>query len=265
MLCSEEGRCSCEQDLELIDIVGLSYRVGGKTILRHLDLHIDSGETVAVMGMSGSGKSTLLKCLAGLIRPTVGQVLIDGQNISRIPESELNNIRIKMGMVFQYAALFDSMTVYENVAFGLRRHTKLKEDEIREKVADKLALVGLPKTEHMYPAELSGGMQKRVGLARALAMDPQVLYYDEPTSGLDPITASAIDELIVRMRDNLGVTSVVVSHDVKGVMRVANRIAMLHGGKIITVGTPEEIRNTDNQIVKQFIEGDTEGPIRVTG
>lgn len=231
-------------------------------MLRRLDLAVERGETVAVMGMSGVGKSTLLKCVAGLIRPTSGQVLIGGIDIARMPESSLRSVRRTMGMVFQYAALFDSMSVYENIAFGLRRHTRMDDNQISEAVSARLALVGLTGAEQLMPSQLSGGMQKRVGLARALALDPEVLLYDEPTSGLDPVTGASIDELIVRMRDQLAVTSVVVSHDLASVTRVANRIAMLHQGRIVAMGTPEEMKDSDNDIVRQFMGGLTEGPLK---
>lgn len=225
---------------------------------------VNKGETVAVMGMSGTGKSTLLKCIGGLLRPTGGQIHIDGTDIARMDENQLDPIRRRIGMVFQYAALFDSLTVYENVAFGLRRHTRLSENEISELVKQKLAIVGLSRTEQLMPAELSGGMQKRVGLARALALDPEIVLYDEPTSGLDPIIAAAISELIVKARNELGVTSVVVSHDITGIKRVANRIAMLHKGRIIASGTVEEMENSPDPIVRQFMDGRTEGPISIT-
>jgi len=240
----------------------LSYRIGGKTVLRRLDLSVERGETVAVMGMSGAGKSTLLKCAAGLLRPTGGQVLIEGVDISRMPELQLRSIRRKIGMVFQNAALFDSLTVFENVAFGLRRHTRLTEAEIADVVAEKLAMVGMPGTENLMPAQLSGGMAKRVGLARALALGPTILLYDEPTGGLDPVSAATIDELIIRMRDELGVTSLVVSHDIASITRVSTRIAMLHQGKIIAIGTPEEMRASENEAVRQFMEGRTQGPLQ---
>ena len=231
-------------------------------MLRRLDLAVERGETVAVMGMSGVGKSTLLKCIAGLVRPTSGQVLIGSVDIARMPEGSLRNVRRTMGMVFQYAALFDSLTVFENVAFGLRRHTRMSEVEIRDAVAEKLSKVGLAGAEDLMPSELSGGMQKRAGLARALALDPQILLYDEPTSGLDPVTGASIDELIIRMRDDLCVTSVVVSHDIASITRVADRVAMLYQGRIVAVGTPDEMRNSENEIVRQFMEGNTEGSLK---
>ena len=242
----------------------LSYRVSGKSILRRVDLKVHKGETLAVMGMSGAGKSTLLKCIGGLQRPTGGQVLIDGVDIARMPEKNLDNVRRRMGLVFQYAALFDSLNVYDNVSFGLRRHSNLSEREIAEVVKSKLSLVGLPRTEELMPAELSGGMQKRVGLARALAMSPDILLYDEPTAGLDPISSATIAELIVKTRDEVGVTSIVVSHDIPTIKRVANKIAMLHRGKIVALGTAEEMENSEDPAVRQFMSGSIEGPIQIT-
>jgi len=247
----------------LITINQLSYRITGKTILRRLDLKVERGETFAVMGMSGVGKSTLLKCIAMLIKPTSGEIMIEEQEITGLNETRLRDVRRKIGMVFQYAALFDSLNVYENVSFGLRRHRRLSESEIQSIVAEKLSLVGLSGTENLMPSQLSGGMQKRVGLARALALDPPILLYDEPTAGLDPITAATISQLIIRMRDQLGVTSVVVSHDLALIKQVANRTGMLHRGKIVQVGTWDEMEKSDNPIVRQFIEGSTEGPIRL--
>ncbi|MCL5102561.1 MAG: ABC transporter ATP-binding protein [Armatimonadetes bacterium] len=248
----------------MISAIQLTYRVSGVTILRRLDLQVEKGETLAVMGMSGAGKSTLLKCVAGLLRPSGGQILMDGVDIARMRESELDRIRRRIGMVFQYAALFDSLTVYENVAFGLRRHANLTESQMAEVVKHKLSMVGLPRTESLMPAELSGGMQKRVGLARALALEPEIVLYDEPTAGLDPITAATIAELIVKTRDELGVTSVLVSHDIPTIKRVSNRIAMLHRGKIIALGTVEEMEKSEDPSVRQFMEGSVEGPIQIT-
>lgn len=242
----------------------LTYRVGGVSILRRLDLRVEKGETLAVMGMSGAGKSTLLKCIAGLLRPSGGQMLIDGTDIARMKETDLDRIRRRMGMVFQYAALFDSLSVFENVSFGLQRHTNLTRSRIAEVVAEKLSMVGLPRTEEKMPAELSGGMQKRVGLARALALEPEMVLYDEPTAGLDPITAATIAELIVKTRDELGVTSVLVSHDIPTIKRVSNRIAMLHRGKIIALGTVEEIERSEDPAVRQFMDGSVKGPIQIT-
>lgn len=215
--------------------------------------------------MSGTGKSTLLKCVAGLLRPTSGDITIDGVNISRMSERGKNVVRRKMGIVFQYSALFDSMTVFDNVAVGPRRHTRPTEADLEMLVAEKLEMVGLSGVESLLPSQLSGGMQKRVGLARALALDPQILLYDEPTAGLDPIVATSINELIIRMRDQLGVTSMVISHDLESIFKVSDRVAMMYQGKIVEVGTPDEMRSTANPYVRQFVEGDTEGPIQLRG
>lgn len=215
--------------------------------------------------MSGTGKSTLLKCMAGLIRPTMGEIHINGVNIARMRERDLNLVRRKMGIVFQYAALFDSLTVFENVAVGPRRHLRLAESDLARLVREKLEMVGLSDVESLLPSQLSGGMQKRVGLARALALDPEILLYDEPTGGLDPIVATSINELIIRMRDKLGVTSVVVSHDLESIFKVSDRVAMMHQGRILDVGTPAEMRKSSNPYVKQFVEGETEGPIKLRG
>lgn len=247
----------------MIELRRLVYTIQDRHILRGVDMRVERGETFSVVGFSGVGKSTLLKCIAGLIEPTSGEVIIDGVNIVGMPENKLRSVRSKIGMAFQNAALFDSLTVYENVSFGLRHQRRLPEDEIRRIVAEKLALVGLSNTENLYPSQLSGGMQKRVGIARALAVDPEILLYDEPTSGLDPVMAAVIGDLIISLRDKLGVTSVVVSHDVALTKKVANRIGMLHGGRICMVGTWDEIAATDNPVVRQFIDGRVEGPVKV--
>ncbi|MDO8684385.1 MAG: ABC transporter ATP-binding protein [Armatimonadota bacterium] len=249
----------------MITVLQLSYRTPIKTILRRLDLRVKRGETMGVMGMSGTGKSTLLKCVAGLLRPTSGQILIEGVDIARMREHELNQVRRKMGVIFQYAALFDSMTVFENVAIGLRRHERLTNAELASAVSEKLEMVGLAGVENLMPSQLSGGMQKRVGLARALALAPEILLYDEPTAGLDPIVATSINGLIIRMRDQLKVTSIVVSHDLESIFKVSNRVAMMHQGKIVEVGTPDEMRSSVNPYVRQFVEGVLEGPIQVRG
>jgi phospholipid/cholesterol/gamma-HCH transport system ATP-binding protein len=242
----------------------LRYQISGRTILDDVDLAIESRELMSVMGLSGGGKTTFLKCCAGLIRPSGGEIFIGDTEIVRLGENQLNSVRRRIGMVFQYAALFDSMNVYENVAFGLRHHSDLTESEIRRVVEEKLDAVGMPGSERLLPAELSGGMRKRIGLARALATNPEVLFYDEPTSGLDPVVATLIDELIVHVRDTLGVTSVVVSHTIPSIFRISDRIAMLYGGRFIAVGSPEEIRQSADPVVRQFIEGRSEGPIHVT-
>jgi phospholipid/cholesterol/gamma-HCH transport system ATP-binding protein len=248
-----------------VRVRGLHYAVRDREILRGIDLDVQPGEILAVMGLSGSGKSTLLKCVGGLLRPTAGEIWIGDTEIARIPEARLNVVRRRMGMVFQYAALFDSLTVYENVVFGLRHHGEREESRLLSVAHEMLAAVGMEGTEQLLPAELSGGMRKRVGLARALATRPEVLLYDEPTSGLDPIVANVIDQLIVRVRDRMGVTSVVVSHDISSIFATSDRVAMLLDGELAAVGSVEEIRNSEDPRVRQFVEGRAEGPITVTG
>lgn len=248
-----------------VSVSGLEFRVGERSILRGVDLEVPPGEIVAVMGVSGGGKTSLLKCLGGLQRPTAGSIRIGETELTGLSEAELNDQRRHMGMVFQYAALFDSLSVYENVIFGLRFHGGYSEARLREVAREQLSAVGLEGTEHLYPAQLSGGMRKRVGLARALATDPAVVFYDEPTSGLDPIVARVIDDLIVSVRDRLGVTSVIVSHDVPSVLRYADQVALLHDGRILEYGTREEFRASGNAAVRQFIDGRADGPIQLAG
>jgi len=239
--------------VSVVQVRGLGVEIGGRQILRDVDLQIEPGEILCIMGMSGSGKTTLLKCLSGLRKPTRGRILIGGEDIVPLSEEQLDRIRPRIGLVFQYAALFDSLTVRDNVAFGLEHHGQRTRAEIDRIVRERLADVGMEGTEHLYPSELSGGMQKRVGLARALATEPAILLYDEPTSGLDPVIARTIDDLIRQTRDRRGVTSVVVSHDVPSVFRIADRIAMIHGGTIIAHGTPDQVRASDNPHVREFI------------
>jgi phospholipid/cholesterol/gamma-HCH transport system ATP-binding protein len=249
----------------MITVRQLQYSISGKRVLVDVNLNVSQGETVTIMGISGSGKTTLLKIMSGLLRPTSGQVILEHTDITGLSEDDLNKVRHRVGVVFQYGALFDSLPVYDNVAFGLVRRTKLTKEEIDQIVHEKLSLVGLPGTEKLMPAELSGGMQKRVSLARAIATSPEILFYDEPTSGLDPVMTTVIDDLIMDMRSKLGVTSVVVSHDIKSIFRTSDRIAMLHDGVIIAYGTPDEIRGSSDARVRQFIEGRSEGPIQHTG
>jgi phospholipid/cholesterol/gamma-HCH transport system ATP-binding protein len=246
----------------VIRIRGLKKRLGTKQVLDGVDLDVEGGETVVVMGRSGSGKSVLLKHIIGLMAPDAGSILVEDEEIVGMPESELDNVRKRFGMLFQSAALFDSLTVGENVGLGLREHLRLKEQEVHQRVAERLAWVGLASIEAMKPASLSGGMRKRVGLARAVAMDPQYILYDEPTTGLDPITADAIDQLIRSLQKRLGVTSIVVTHDMTSAYKVADRMVMLHEGKMVFSGTPQETRTTGNAVVRQFVEGSSTGPIR---
>lgn len=248
-----------------VSVRELEFGVGERSILRGVNLEVAPGEVVAIMGISGGGKTSLLKCMAGLQRPTAGTIRIGEVEITGLDEARLNDQRRRMGMVFQYAALFDSLTVFENVVFGLRYHGGHRESALRDAARERLAAVGLEGTESLYPAQLSGGMRKRVGLARALATDPEVVFYDEPTSGLDPVVARVIDDLILSVRDRLGVTSVIVSHDVPSILRTSDRVAMLHEGRIIEYAPPQAVRESGNAVVRQFLEGRAEGPIQIVG
>jgi len=238
------------------------YKSFGKNhVLQGVNLEVRRGEDMVVIGGSGTGKSVLIKCIIGLIKPDDGAIYIDGEDITLYNEKKLNEMRKDFGMLFQFGALFDSMTVWENVGFGLKQHANLKDDEIREIATQKLNLVGLNGINDLMPSELSGGMKKRVGLARAIAMAPEILLYDEPTTGLDPIMADVINELIIQLREKLKVTSIAITHDMVSAYKIGDRIAMLYNGKIIEVGTPDEIRNSKSEIVQQFILGRSEGPI----
>ena len=232
----------------------LEKRFGDTVVLSGVNMRIQRGEVAVIIGGSGAGKTTLLRVLIGLERPTAGKVIVGGVDIASLNEREMNQARRKFGMVFQYSALLDSMNVFENVAFPLREHSKLKEREIRDKVLDKLKVLGLEGTERRFPSQLSGGMRKRVGLARALMLEPEVLMYDEPTSGLDPITARLVDDMILETRERFGVTSVVISHDMAGAVQIADRIFVLAKGRVAASGTPRELAEGDNEIVREFIE-----------
>ncbi len=230
----------------------LLYRAHERPVLEGLNLEVRRGEILAVMGRSGSGKTTLLKLIMGLIRPTAGRIWVDGVDISRLGERELMQIRPKLGLVFQNAALFDSLTVAENVAFGLLERGQRKR-KVLPQVEEKLALVGMEGTEGLLPAELSGGMKKRVGVARALIMEPNIMLYDEPTAGLDPPTAASLNELIVGLRDRLGVTTMIVSHDIHSLAQVADRAAMLEDGRIVAEGTLDTLSESELPEVKRFL------------
>ncbi|MBI4640552.1 MAG: ABC transporter ATP-binding protein [Candidatus Tectomicrobia bacterium] len=242
----------------MIEIIELHKSFGNNHVLRGVNLTINTGESMVIIGGSGSGKSVLIKHIIGLLKPDQGKVLIDGVDMTTVDEKELNELRKRFGMLFQAAALFDSMTVGENVGFALYEHTSLSRQEILGRVKEKLSMVGLRGVENLMPSALSGGMKKRVGLARAIAMDPNILLFDEPTTGLDPIMADTVNNLIVRLNQQLKVTSVAITHDMKSAYKIGDRIAMLHEGKIITVGTPEEIQHSENQLVQQFITGKAE-------
>lgn len=224
-------------------------------ILAGMDFTIEPGETVTIIGGSGIGKSVTLKLIVGLLKPEAGQVLIEGEDIVPLAEDQLTRIRKKIGMVFQSSALFDSLSVAENIAYPLREHTAMSEREIRERITETLHLVGLEGAEDKEPADLSGGMRKRVALARAIALTPRIILYDEPTTGLDPTNTEKINELIVDMDRKLAVTSVVVTHDMRSAFKISNRIGLLDKGKIVIVGTPEEIQRADLPLVRQFVNG----------
>ncbi|MBI5137431.1 MAG: ABC transporter ATP-binding protein [Nitrospirae bacterium] len=245
----------------MIAIEGLHKGFGAKQVLRGVDLNIERGETMVIIGGSGSGKSVLIKHIIGLLFPERGKVLIDGADLCAMNDAELTAVRRRFGMLFQSAALFDSMNVWQNVGFALMQHTALSRDEVMGIAEERLKWVGLTDVLHLMPSELSGGMRKRVGLARAIAMDPEIVLYDEPTTGLDPIMADVINRLIRSVQERLGVTSVVITHDMVSAYHVADRMAMLYKGEIIEVGTPDEIRGSANAIVRQFITGSSEGPI----
>jgi len=249
----------------MIEIINVYKSFGDNQVLKGASLSIEKGETMVIIGRSGCGKSVLLKHIIGLLKPDSGRVIVDGHNVSKSEDKELNELRLGFGMLFQGAALFDSLTVGENVGFNLIEHTDLSKEIVNSKVRNCLSLVGLSGIEKLMPAELSGGMRKRVGLARAICMDPQIVLYDEPTTGVDPIMGDAINDLIRDLHDKLKITSVAVTHDMSSAYKIADRIAMLYEGKIIEIGTPDQIKNTKNPIVKQFITGAAVGPITVGG
>lgn len=245
----------------MIKIIDVHKSFGPNKVLQGVNLEIGRGETMVIIGQSGSGKSVLLKHLMGILKPDKGEIWIDGLEITRLGDEEVLRITRKFGMLFQAAALFDSMTVGENVAFGLERHTDHTPDEIRRIVAESLERVGLRGIEGLMPYELSGGMKKRVGLARAIAYRPEIILYDEPSTGLDPIRADAINDLIIQTKQDLCATSVVITHDMTSSYKVADRIAMLYEGRIIETGSPSEIQASNNPVVRQFIHGQAHGPI----
>ena len=249
----------------MIEIVDLHKSFGKKQVLTGVNLTVEKGESMVVIGGSGSGKSVLVKHIIGILAPDSGTIRIDGIDITTLHENALYEIRKKFGMLFQMAALFDSMTVWENVGFSLLRSKKMTPKEVRAIASEKLRLVGLVGVEEVMPSDLSGGMRKRVGLARAIAHGPEILLYDEPTTGLDPIMADAINDLIIEMKQRLKVTSIAITHDMNSAYKIADRIAMLYEGKIVETGTPEEIKNTQNALVRQFVTGSAVGPITIEG
>ncbi len=246
----------------MIRIVDLHKAFGLKKVLQGVNLDLKQGETLAVIGQSGSGKSVLIKHIIGILRPDKGQIFVDGVEITSLKDDELHKITRRFGMLFQGVALFDSMTVAQNVSFGLERHTDFSQERIQEVVAESLDKVGLKECEGLMPHELSGGMRKRVGLARAIAYRPDIILYDEPSTGIDPIRADAINDLINMMKREMNVSTIVITHDIVSTYKVADRIAMLYEGKIVEVATPEEIRNSENPVIQQFIRGRAKGPIK---
>lgn len=249
----------------MIEIIDLHKSFGSKKVLQGVTLCINKGESMVVIGGSGSGKSVLIKHIIGILKPDGGTVVIDGVDITKLNEKGLYGVRKKFGMLFQGAALFDSMKVWENVAFALLRQKKMGDKGAKDLAIEKLKMVGLVGVEDLMPSELSGGMKKRVGLARAIAHEPEILLYDEPTTGLDPIMADAINDLIVEMKQRLSVTSVAITHDMHSAYKIGDRIAMLYNGVIIEISTPEGIKSSQNPIVHQFITGSASGPIKVEG
>ncbi|HET9004069.1 MAG TPA: ABC transporter ATP-binding protein [Gemmatimonadaceae bacterium] len=239
----------------MIRLVDVHKAFGPKQVLNGFTLDVLEGETMVIIGYSGTGKSVAIKHIVGLLEPDSGEVVVDGLEVPRLPRRELYKLRARIGYVFQFAALFDSLTIGENVAMGLRKQGELDEREIGERVDQALDLVDLPGVQSKFPAELSGGMRKRVGIARSVALRPKYMLYDEPTTGLDPVTSAVIDDLMVRMRDKLGVTSIVITHDMRSAYTVGTRIAMLYQGRVRQVGTVDEIQHTSDPVVRQFIEG----------
>jgi phospholipid/cholesterol/gamma-HCH transport system ATP-binding protein len=246
----------------MISLQHICKSFGGKVVLDDMSIDIDSGESVVIVGGSGTGKSVTLKHIIGLMRPESGKVIVDGHDLCAMSARELNDFRRRYGMAFQEGALFDSMSVFENIAFPLRRHTKMKEHEVRARVEECLDLVHLERgAGAKRPSELSGGMRRRVGFARAISLQPEILLFDEPTTGLDPVISDVIAELIREMDQTLHTTTVTITHDMKVAFKIADRVAMLNRGKIIEQGTPEEFQRSENPIVRQFIEGRADGPL----
>ena len=239
----------------MIRLVDVHKAFGPKRVLNGFTLEVNEGETTVIIGYSGSGKSVAIKHIVGLLEPDAGTVFVDGQEVPALTRRDLYQLRSKIGYVFQFAALFDSLTIGENVAMGLRKQSDLSTEEVEDRVDEALRLVDLPNVQDRFPAELSGGMRKRVGIARAIALRPKYILYDEPTTGLDPVTSAVIDQLMIRMRDALRVTSVVITHDMRSAYTVGTRIAMLYEGRVRQVGSVDDIRHTSDPVVRQFIEG----------
>jgi phospholipid/cholesterol/gamma-HCH transport system ATP-binding protein len=251
----KNGEISGEKSPAPVRVHGLNKSYGQQTVLKGIDLEVAHGKTLSVLGRSGTGKSVLLKLIIGLQRPDSGSIHINGEEVTKLPVKKLNQVRKKVGFLFQQAALYDSMTIKENVAFPLRRHTRMSDKERDKRVSELLASVGMDGDAHKMPSEISGGMQKRVGLARALVLEPEILLFDEPTAGLDPITASEIDDLIVRLQKERQMTSVVVTHDIHGARVVSDRLALMRDGQILIEGTFEDLQKSRDPFVMQFLNG----------
>ncbi|MBI5327553.1 MAG: ABC transporter ATP-binding protein [Deltaproteobacteria bacterium] len=247
----------------MIKIIDLKKSFNSKKVLDGANLEVEKGKITVIIGRSGEGKSVLIKHIIGLLRPDSGEILLDGHDITKMTERELNEVRRRFGMLFQGAALFDSMTVGENVSFPLREHTEMPEDDLKKVIKEKLRKVGLKDIENMMPADLSGGMKKRVGLARAIAMDPEIVLFDEPTTGLDPVMSDNVATLILDTQRDLKTTYIVITHDIPLTYKIADKIAMLHEGKIVEEGAVEYMKASPNPILRQFLEGRAEGPIKV--
>jgi phospholipid/cholesterol/gamma-HCH transport system ATP-binding protein len=246
--------------MALIDVVNLSKAFGPKVVLSNVNLQVQEGESLVVLGGSGTGKTVLLRNIMGLLTPDAGHVAIEGKVIAQLPREELFKVRQSIGMCFQMAALFDSMTVFENVAFALRRHTTMTEGEVAARVDECLALVGMRGTDALKPAELSGGMKRRVGFARAIALKPKILLFDEPTTGLDPVMTDVIGRVILDLKHELGVTTITITHDLKSAFEIADRIALLFRGECLACEPPADFRNNPHPVIQQFLRGDADGP-----
>ena len=248
---------------KFLEVKNLLLKRGDRVILDHVSVSLNKGETLVLMGLSGAGKSTLIRCIIGLLPATSGEIFINGAEIAHLKGRELDELRKHIGMVFQSPALFDSLTIMDNVAFGLRENTKTKESEIKRRVLDALDIVGLHGTENQFPSELSGGMQKRASIARAIVTNPELILYDEPTSGLDPIMSSVINDLVNDLKKKFNMTSIVVTHDLKSAKAIADKIILLYKGKFLLTGTFEEFINSKDPVIRQFIDGDSKGPVKM--
>ena len=252
---NKDASTSSKKNTPPVRVESLSKSFGKQTVLNGISLEVGQGETLSVLGRSGTGKSVLLKLIIGLHKPDSGSIHVNGEDVTKLPLKELNEVRKKVGFLFQQAALYDSLTIEENVGFPLRRHSNISDDESRERVRELLASVGMEKDAHKLPGELSGGMQKRVGLARALALEPDILLFDEPTAGLDPITAAEIDDLILRLQKERQMTSVVVTHDIHSARAVSDRLVLMRDGQVLIEGTFEDLQKSRDPFVMQFLDG----------